>query len=73
MARIDYTSFPDGGGALTEAAARERNYLLTTRLVLGESADERRETQALIEMRYQQYLALRELQDLFESEELDIQ
>jgi hypothetical protein len=74
MARIEHTQCPDSGGALTESAAsREHNYLLTTQLMRSESADEPREAQALIEMRYQQHLALRELQDLFESEELQIQ
>jgi hypothetical protein len=62
--------FPNTSGML-EAGSPEHNYLRATRLVRGESTDERRETQALIEMRYQQHLALQGLQELFESEEFD--
>ena len=56
-------------GADSKSAASPENCLLTARVARGESTHDQLETQLLIEMRYQQHLAVQALQDLFESGE----
>jgi hypothetical protein len=55
--------------AAVESAASPDNCLLGPRAAHGKPSDDQLETQLLIEMRYQQHLAERALQDLFESGE----
>ena len=56
-------------GAVIESAASPENCLPGARVARGKSADDQLETQLLIEMRYQQHLAERALQELFASGE----
>jgi hypothetical protein len=56
-------------GAVIKSAASSENCLLSTRVARGRPTDDQLDTQLLIEMRYQQYLAEQALQDLFESGE----
>ena len=52
--------------AVINSAGPPENCLLSAR---GKPSDDQLETQLLIEMRYQQHLAVQSLQDLFESGE----
>jgi hypothetical protein len=56
-------------GAVIKSAASPENCLLSARAARGKPSDDQLETQLLIEMRYQQHLAVQALQDLFESGE----
>jgi len=56
-------------GAVIKSAASPENCLLSARVARGNLTDDQLETQLLIEMRYQQHLAERALQELFASGE----
>jgi len=55
--------------AVINSAGSPENCLPSARVARGKPSDDQLETQLLIEMRYQQHLAVQSLQDLFESGE----